>query len=256
MNSEHTPSPHRQRTAAARGGIGYVLACVLLILSTACSSGISPQSETSAAPTPSALSRPAVEPAEPTSPVESAPVESAPPAEPTSPVESAPAIPGLTVSAAPTTNDGTEEPAALPPIRLTVPAADFDVQVLALTPTEGEVASQSIVPPFTLDAYWLTSYGSPGEGSTNTTYITGHSWEDRETPFNRLSTDVVVGDPLTLTTETGTLDYVVESVTTHDKDTLKTSDIWDIVPHRVVLISCYTDDLWGKNVIVTAVPAG
>ena len=51
------------------------------------------------------------------------------------------------------------------------------------------------------------------------------------------------------------LDYVVESVTTHDKDTLKTSDIWDIVPHRVVLISCYTEDLWGKNVIVTAVPA-
>lgn len=127
--------------------------------------------------------------------------------------------------------------------------------ILALTPTDSELAAQAIVPPFTLDAYWLTPYGSPGEGSTNTTYITSHSWEDRDAPFNRLSTDVLVGDPLTVTTETGVLDYVIESVTTHDKDTLKTSDIWDIVPHRLVLISCYTADLWGKNVIVTAVPA-
>ena len=35
---------------------------------------------------------------------------------------------------------------------------------------------------------------------------------------------------------------------------MKNSDIWNIVPNRLVLISCYTEDLWGKNVIVTAVP--
>jgi hypothetical protein len=27
------------------------------------------------------------------------------------------------------------------------------------------------------------------------------------------------------------------------------------VPNRIVLISCYTEDPWGKNVVVTASPA-
>ncbi|WP_373637781.1 hypothetical protein [Arthrobacter sp. ZGTC412] len=58
-----------------------------------------------------------------------------------------------------------------------------------------------------------------------------------------------------MTTVKGTLKYVVDDpVTTHDKNTLKDSDIWNVVPNRVVLISCYTQDPWGKNVVVTASP--
>lgn len=117
------------------------------------------------------------------------------------------------------------------------------------------MAEQAIVPPLTEDGYWLASYGQPGQGSTNTTYLTGHSWEDTESPFNRLSTQTSVGDTITLETETGSLTYVVDSITTHNKETLKNSDIWNIVPDRLVIISCYTEDLWGKNVIVTASPA-
>ena len=47
----------------------------------------------------------------------------------------------------------------------------------------------------------------------------------------------------------------MDSVTTHDKSSLKDSEIWNVVPNRVVLISCYTEDPWGKNVVVTASPA-
>lgn len=145
-------------------------------------------------------------------------------------------------------------PPAAAPTALSVPSADIEVPVLPLTPTEDDLATQSIVPPETLDGYWLTNYGKPGDGSDNTVYITGHSWEGRESPFNRLSTEVEVGDTVTLTTDEGAIDYVVDSVTTHNKDTLKDSDIWNIVPNRLVLISCFTEDLWGKNVIVTAAP--
>ena len=155
----------------------------------------------------------------------------------------------------PTTAPATE-PAASPPGWLTVEAAGIDQSILPLTPSEEEFASQSIVPPLTEDAYWLTSFGTPGKASEDTTYITGHSWEGRDAPFNRLSTDVEVGDSIVLTTETGVLNYVIDSITTLDKNTLKDSEIWDIMPNRLVVISCYTEDIWGKNVVITASPAG
>lgn len=145
-------------------------------------------------------------------------------------------------------------PRASVPQRLVVGSAGIDLEVLPLTPSAEELAEQSIVPPETLDAYWLSSYGRPGRGSDNTTYITGHSWDDRDAPFNRLSTDVKVGDPVAVTTAAGTMEYVVDSVATHNKQTLKDSDIWQAMPNRLVLVSCYSEDLWGKNVIVTATP--
>lgn len=171
-----------------------------------------------------------------------------------SPKQSTPAAPSLPEER-PSTKPRIIPPVASAPVQLTVESAGIDLEILPLTPTADDLKSQSIVPPFTLDAYWLTSFGKPGLRSKDTTYITGHSWEDREAPFNRLSTDTKVGDTITLDTETGTLDYVIDSVTTHDKDTLKNSDIWDIVPNRLVLVSCYTEDPWGKNVVVTASPA-
>ncbi|RAM35870.1 class F sortase [Arthrobacter globiformis] len=146
-------------------------------------------------------------------------------------------------------------PLAAAPTAVSIDAADLDVRVLPLTPSADEMASESLVPPLTLDAYWLTSYGVPGTGSTNTTYIVGHSWDGRDAPFNRLSDESLVGKAVTVTTATGTLKYVVDSVTTHEKNTLKDSDIWNVVPNRLVLISCYTEDPWGKNVVVAASPA-
>lgn len=145
-------------------------------------------------------------------------------------------------------------PAAAPPQRLIYPAADIDVPVHPLEPTGADQASQSIVPPPTTDGYWLVPYGMPGAGSVNTTYIAGHSWVDRDAPFNRLSTKAAAGDRLTVTTANGEVAYRVDSVTTYVKSGLKDSAIWAAVPNRLVLISCYTKDFWGTNVVVVASP--
>lgn len=145
-------------------------------------------------------------------------------------------------------------PPAAPPQRLVYPGAGIDVVVNPLQPTEEDKARQTIVPPPTMDGYWLVPYGMPGAGSNNTTYIAGHSWQDREAPFNRLSTNAAPGDLLSLTTQAGELVYQVDSVTTYVKSGLKDSPIWDVVPNRLVLISCYTDDLWGTNVVLVASP--
>ena len=145
-------------------------------------------------------------------------------------------------------------PPVAPPQRLIYPAADIDVPVYPLDPSSSDVASQTIIPPPTMDGYWLTPYGMPGSGSTNTTYVVGHSWQDLEAPFNRLSSKAAAGDSLTVVTSAGELEYRVDSVTTYVKSGLKDSPIWEVAPNRLVLISCYTDDLWGTNVVVTASP--
>lgn len=56
-------------------------------------------------------------------------------------------------------------PAAAAPTRISIKAANIDVKVLPLTPSAEELSSESLVPPLTLDAYWLTNYGVPGSGS-------------------------------------------------------------------------------------------
>lgn len=145
-------------------------------------------------------------------------------------------------------------PAAAAPTRIVYPAAGLDVVVHPLSPSQEELDTQAIVPPITMDGYWVTNFGTPGIGSTNTTYILGHSWEDRDAPFNRLSSASTPGDIFEATTEAGTIRYRVDSVGTYQKATLKDSPIWNAVPNRLVLISCYAEDLWGKNVVVVASP--
>lgn len=147
------------------------------------------------------------------------------------------------------------EPAASVPQRITYPAAGLDVAVHPLEPESGAAESRSIVPPETMDGYWLTPFGTPGAGSENTTYVIGHSWEGVDAPFNHLSSAAAPGHEFTVATETGVLRYAVDSVTTYTKSTLKDSPVWEAVPNRLVLISCYTEDPWGKNVVVVATPA-
>lgn len=145
-------------------------------------------------------------------------------------------------------------PDASAPQRIQYAAAAIDTAIHPLAPDNSAVASQTIEPPTTMDGYWLTPFGTPGNGSNNTTYIIGHSWEGRDAPFNHLSSAATIGDEFNVITGTGTIRYRVDSVTTYLKSTLKDSPIWDMVPSRVVLISCYTEDPWGKNVVVSASP--
>lgn len=171
-------------------------------------------------------------------------------------VSGLPAAPSasVTAAAAPVAS-GPVLPKASAPQRIVYPKAAMDSAVHPLAPDSTAVESQTIVPPTTMDGYWLTPFGTPGNGSGNTTYIIGHSWEGRDAPFNHLSSAAAVGDTFDVVTETGTIPYRVDSVTTYVKDSLKDSPIWDMVPSRVVLISCYTEDPWGKNVVVSASPA-
>lgn len=183
----------------------------------------------------------------------------------------APAIASTLTPAAPPATPGTDSglaadggpvavaestlPRAAPPVRIRYPAAAFDVPVHALDLDAAAEASQIIVPPATKDGYWLTPFGTAGSGSANTTYVVGHSWEGADAPFNRLSSAAAAGDHFDVDTFNGTITYRVDSVTTYLKSTLKDSPIWEIVPNRLVLISCYTEDPWGRNVVVTASPA-
>ena len=146
-------------------------------------------------------------------------------------------------------------PPAAAPVRIVYPSAGFDVKVRPLVPSPDEIESQTIVPPISVDGFWVATFGTPGAGSANTTYIMGHSWEDRDAPFNRLSSATAAGDVFDVVTATGKIRYRVESISTEDKSSLKENPIWQVVPNRVVLISCYTEDLFGKNVVIVASPA-
>jgi LPXTG-site transpeptidase (sortase) family protein len=172
-------------------------------------------------------------------------------AQPTPTARATPTPTSLQTAAVPAVPAG---PAAAPPQRLVYPAADIDVVIHPLEPSGADQATQTIVPPPTMDGYWLTPYGVPGAGSSNTTYVAGHSWLDRDAPFNHLSAKAAVGDKLTVTTTTGELTYRVDSVTTYIKSGLKDSPIWQVTPNQVVLISCYTEDPFGTNVVVVASP--
>jgi hypothetical protein len=146
-------------------------------------------------------------------------------------------------------------PPAAGPVRVRYAAAGFDVPIHALDLDAEAQASQTIEPPATKDGYWLTAFGIPGQESENTTYVIGHSWEGADAPFNHLSSAAAVGDGFEVDTATGTIPYKVDGVTTYLKSSLKDSPIWSIVPNRLVLISCFTEDPWGKNVVITAAPA-
>ncbi|WP_045731197.1 class F sortase [Pseudarthrobacter chlorophenolicus] len=197
---------------------------------------------------------PAVVNAVAAAPATAEPVPSATPI--AAPSSTAPALDPLATGAPWQATPGPALPEAAAPVRISYPAADLDVPVHPLEPDSAAAASQTIVPPETKDAYWLTPYGVPGNHSANTTYVIGHSWDGADAPFNHLSSAAKVGDSFTMETGTGAIPYRVDSVTTYVKASLKDSPIWEIVPNRVVLISCYTEDPWGKNVVVTASPAG
>ncbi|MFD5278219.1 class F sortase [Pseudarthrobacter sp. NPDC058362] len=171
---------------------------------------------------------------------------------PTAPSPTAAQRTTATPAPASTPPPGPVLPAAAAPLRVRYAGADFNVPV---HPLKLDSRATTIEPPPTKDGYWLSPYGSPGKGSTNTTYVIGHSWDGVDAPFNHLSSQAAKGDRFAVDTASGTITYRVESITTYLKSSLKDSPVWDVVPNRLVLISCYTQDLWGKNVVVIASPA-
>lgn len=145
-------------------------------------------------------------------------------------------------------------PAAASPTHLAFPALGISV---ATHPMDG--TPYVLDPPHNGDSYWLNNYGLAGAGSTDTAYIIGHSCygpgcTDEAFPFNRLSKGVASGQIITVTTANGSVNYQVTESFTINKNSTRAEKrgTWDVVPGRLVLLSCYTEDPLNTNVIVFA----
>ena len=139
-----------------------------------------------------------------------------------------------------------EKPAAAPrasSVRLEVPSVGLDVPVLPYTPRGGVID-----PPSMVDGYWVQPYGEPGTEPDNTVYIAGHSWTKGAAAFNALmpgdhGAGVSTGDVVTVQTPGGSVDYTVSRTERYDKDDLPdATDVWTVMPGRLVLITCFVDD--------------
>jgi hypothetical protein len=147
-------------------------------------------------------------------------------------------------------------PAAEVPTRIIYPEANIDMLV---APMDGR--PKVLDPPVDSNAHWLNNYGLVGTASTDTVYVVAHSCglgypgcSPQTFPFNNLSTRAALGQRITAQTANGEAHYKVTDVFSYNKDSAPTEKrgTWDQVPGRLVLISCYTADLLGKNVVVFA----
>ena len=102
-----------------------------------------------------------------------------------------------------------------------------------------------VIDPPSLDlAYVIEPYGRPG--SDNTTYIAGHSWNRGEAVFNPLldvptqEATLAVGERVVLTQDGRTFTYEVTSSRRYPKGSLaEQEEVWQKVPGRLVLITCF-----------------
>lgn len=139
-----------------------------------------------------------------------------------------------------------ETPRVVPtsPVHLLVPSVGLDLPLLAHTPRRG------VIDPPTLTAgYWIEPYGVPAADPAavdNTVYVAAHSAGRGSDGFDPLlSTDrrdsaVSAGDLVQVSTPGGTADYTVERTARYDKDDLPDAvEVWEAVPGRLVLITCF-----------------
>jgi len=129
-------------------------------------------------------------------------------------------------------------------VHLVIPAVDLDLPLLALTPEDGVIN-----PPLLTAGYWIEPYATPvaaPDEATNTLYIAAHSagrgddgFDPLLTPDHRAST-LDAGDVVEVRTPQGTASYTVDHVQRYGKDELPgASEVWEAVPGRLVLITCF-----------------
>lgn len=133
---------------------------------------------------------------------------------------------------------------AATPVHIAIPVLDLEAEVR----TQPEPENNEYTPPKADAAYWLASYGAIGASEQRTAYIIGHStrtgravFTDLVDPINATSR-LVAGDEIIVTTELGTVVYVVEQSATYARDQLAhTRELWEPKPGRLVLITCLYD---------------
>lgn len=129
-------------------------------------------------------------------------------------------------------------------VHVAIPAVGLDLPVLPLSPRGGVID-----PPLLTAAYFLEPYGHPvgaADQADNTLYLAAHSAGHGDDGFDPLLTDehrdsaLGPGDVVEVRTPDGTASYTVQRTERVAKDALPSAaDVWESVPGRLVLITCF-----------------
>jgi LPXTG-site transpeptidase (sortase) family protein len=188
---------------------------------------------------PSAPSTPTARPSTTTA------VPTEPASKATSPRSKKTAKPSKTTSSAPA------NPAN--PIRVSVPSLGVSARVVGIRASDG-----ALIPPSNprLVGWW--SDGAQPGAAKGSAVITGHTVHNGGGAFDNLD-QLAAGGAVRITTERGTIDYVVSSVTIYRKKALakQAAQVFDQrVPGRLVLVTCEDWDgtAYLSNAVVIATP--
>lgn len=128
-----------------------------------------------------------------------------------------------------------------------------------------EAVNGVIDPPSADIGYWISNRGvMPGTNTQGSVFTACHTWERGEKPCNKLysptdpSKTIRPNAPITVRTQTGTLDYVVTNVQAVSKAAVATNQVPDVkcsVPDHLVVVTCVWPDN-GQNFVITAVLQG
>ena len=171
-----------------------------------------------------------------------------------SPTAAADAVPGVP-QPTPTDPPSVPDPKDVPR-RVVFTAAGIDMKVVPL-----DVQGQVLDPPEDGNAHWLMDYGRAGPDARDTAYLIAHSCglgspgcTPERFPFNTRTSQAAAGQTIHVQVDGGEFRYRVTGVATYGKDAAPAEKhgTWDQVPGRLVLISCYTRDPLGTNVVVFA----
>lgn len=136
---------------------------------------------------------------------------------------------------------------ASPMVGVEIPALKRSFRV------EGVSLGSPITPPFEPDAVADTLYyendhavrgADPGTDSSNTVYLTGHTWRGGTAAMNVIDQEMAVGDELLVTTVKSRrlgvrLRYVVTGSERYPEALLPSVDkVWEVAPGRMVIMTC------------------
>lgn len=128
------------------------------------------------------------------------------------------------------------------PLRVQLPGVGLDVRVYA-SRLPGD---RTFDPPTVPDAFWVMDFGIAGPASRNTVYIAAHSSSVGPAAFNPLldrgavGGAVHAGQKILVTTPEGGYSYTVTGSARYVKtDILGARKLWEAVPGRLVLVTCF-----------------
>lgn len=128
------------------------------------------------------------------------------------------------------------------PLRVQLPGVGLDVRVYA----SRLPSDRTLDPPTVPDAFWVMDFGTAGPASRNTVYIAAHSSSVGPAAFNPLldrgaaGGAVHAGQKVLVTTPEGGYSYTVTGSARYVKtDILGARKLWEAVPGRLVLVTCF-----------------